>query len=279
MLSRRSILWSFAAAKVLAFARDAGIEIGVCGAVKDIAEADAAGFDYLEPGAAGLASLSDEDFAALRARVLGSHLRCKSFNSLIRTMRVVGGDANLDSISAYLHSTLDRCRQLGARVVVWGSAGSRNVPDGYSREEASKQIKSFLLRAGDIAQSLGIVLAIEPLERAESNIINTGAEAFQLVREVGHSHVKMIIDYYHMRRENEDPAIVLKARDSIVHLHFANPNGRLWPKSADEDPEYARFFEYLKRMGYRGGISIEGRGSIREDASASLAFFRTELSL
>ena len=117
------------------------------------------------------------------------------------------------------------------------------------------------------------------LEREESNIINTGAEALRLVREVKHANVKMIVDYYHMRRENEDPEIVLQARDSIVHIHFANPNGRVWPKAPEEDSEYGRFFEYLKQIGYRGGISIEGRGTFREDAAVSLAFFRSELSM
>jgi hypothetical protein len=52
----------------------------------------------------------------------------------------------------------------------------------------------------------------------------------------------MIIDYYHLRVESENPEILLRAREQIVHLHFANPNGRRWPKSADEDPEYAPAF-------------------------------------
>ena len=277
MLSRRSILRSTAAASLLAFAKDAGVEIGVCGSLADLANADAYGFDYFEPGASGVAALSDQDFADCRNRVLTSRLRCKSFNSLIRTLRVVGPDANIDAVSAYLNSTLDRCRQLGARIVVWGSASSRNVPDGSSRDQAWKQIATFLSRAGEIGRSYDIVVAIEPLQREESNIINTGAEALRLVREVHHDNVKMIIDYYHMRRENEDPQIVLQARDSIIHIHFANPSGRVWPKAPEEDSEYKRFFEYLKQINYRGGISIEGRGTFREDAAASLAFFRSEL--
>jgi sugar phosphate isomerase/epimerase len=273
------MLLSLGSASLLAFAKDIGIEIGVCGSIPDFVYADGSGFDYFEPGAAAVAALTNQDFVDFRKRVLASRLRCKSFNSLIRTLRVVGEDVNADALSAYLSSTFDRCRQLGARVVVWGSASSRNVPDGYSRDQAWQQIKSFLSLAGEIARSFDIVVAIEPLQRQESNIINTGAEALRLVREVDHSHVKMIIDYYHMRRENEDPGIVLQARDSIVHIHFANPNGRRWPKAPDEDPEYGRFFEYLRRINYRGGISVEGRGTLRDDAAGSLAFFRNELKM
>ena len=277
-LSRRAVLLSLGAAALPAVAKTGGVEIGVCGSIDDFAKADQWGFDYFEPAAAAIAALNDQEFADFRRRVFASRLRCTSFNSLIRTLQVVGPSANPDAVTAYLGYTLDRCRQLGARIVVWGSASSRNVPEGFSRDQAWRQIASFLRNAGNLARPMDIVVAIEPLRKQESNIINTGAEALRLVREVNHPNVKMIIDYYHLRQEREDPDIVRQASDQIVHLHFANPTGRRWPKTPDEDPVYARFFELLKRIDYRGGISIVGQGTFDEDAAASLAFFRKELS-
>jgi D-psicose/D-tagatose/L-ribulose 3-epimerase len=161
--------------------------------------------------------------------------------------------------------------------VVWGSASSRNIPAGHSREQAWQEIKRFLQRAGDIAKSHELVIGIEPLRKQESNIINAGAEALRLVDEVKHPNVKMIIDYYHLRMENEDPDILVRAREHVVHLHFANPNGRRWPKSVDDDPEYGRFFQLVKQIGYTGGLSIEARGTFEEDGATSLAFLRSEL--
>jgi sugar phosphate isomerase/epimerase len=254
------------------------VEVGVCGTIEEFAKANQWGFDYFEPSAAAVAAISDRDFEDFRRHVLASRLRCKSFNSLIRTLQVVGPNADLEAVTAYLNSTLDRCRQLGASIVVWGSASSRNVPEGFPRDRAWKQITTFLRRAGEIAQAQDIVVAIEPLRRQESNIINSGAEALELVREVNHPQVKMIIDYYHLREEQEDPEIVGRASREIVHLHFANPSGRRWPKMLNEDPEYGRFFELLKRIDYRGGISIEGKGTFEDDAAASLKFFRQVLS-
>jgi sugar phosphate isomerase/epimerase len=162
--------------------------------------------------------------------------------------------------------------------VVWGSAGSRNVPSGFSRERAWQQIQSFLRMAGDAARPRGLIIAIEPLRKQESNILNTGAETLRLVREVHHPNVKMIIDYYHLRVENEDPEIVWKARKQIVHFHFANPSGRVWPKSPTEDLVYGRFFQMVKKIKYRGGISIEARGTFENDGPNSLAFFHQELA-
>jgi len=253
------------------------VEIGLCGSADNFEKAEKAGFDYYEPGAAAIAGMTDTAFASFRDRVLASRIRCRSLNSLIRAGHVDGPEANLDAISNYLDSTLDRCKALGAKVAVWGSASSRNVPDGFSRDEAWNQIRTFLKRAGEIAKAKQLVIAIEPLRKQESNILNTGAESLKMVHEVNHPNVKMIIDYYHLRIENEDPEIVRTAREHIVHMHFANPTGRKWPKSAEEDPVYARFFQILKEVRYDGGLSIEGSGSIDQDAAASMAFFKGQL--
>src|SRR5215469_8239552 len=129
-MNRRSFWKAAVAAGALAATRSlsgAGtVEIGVCAGTEDLGKAERWGFDYLEPAAAAIASLSAAEFERVRQQVLASRLRCRSFNSLMRTMQVVGSEANLDAVSVYLDSTLDRCQQLGARVVVWGSANSRN---------------------------------------------------------------------------------------------------------------------------------------------------------
>jgi sugar phosphate isomerase/epimerase len=278
MLSRRALLGALGAAALPAPAKVGRVEIGVCGSADDFEKAEQFGFDYYEPAVAAIAAMSEPAFADFARRVSKSRIRCECFNSFIRTLMVVGPAVDRDALTAYMSSALDRCRALGATIVVWGSAGSRNVPEGFSRDRAWQQIVEFLRLAGPIGQSRNITVAIEPLRKQESNIINTGAEALRLVREVDHPNVKMIIDYYHLQQEHEDPQILEQARDAIVHLHFANPNGRVWPKDPAEDPGYAPFFAMVKKTGFRGGLSIEGRGTFEADAAASMAFFRKELA-
>ena len=277
MVSRRALLVSLAAAAIPAEARTGPVKIGVCGSAADFGKAEQFGFDYFEPAAAAIAGLSAQEFADFEKRVSHSRIRCEAFNSFIRSLQVVGPSVDREAVTAYVRSTLDRCRALGGEIVVWGSAGSRNVPEGFSREEAWKQIRSFLAAAGEIARERKIVLAIEPLRKQESNILNTCAESLRMVKEVDHPNVKTIVDYYHLREEKEDPSILEQGRGDIVHLHFANPNGRLWPKKADEDAEYGRFFEYVKKTRYAARISIEGRGSYETDAAASQEFFKNFL--
>ena len=262
----------------IAWAKAKSVKIGVCS--RDVASAAKYGFDYVEPAAADIASMTDEQFAGFSNAVSSARIQCHAFNSFIRRkdLVVVGDRVPEQALRDYMDACLGRCRSLGASVVVWGSAGSRNVPDGFSRERAQNQIADFLRMAGDIGRQHGITIAIEPLRKKESNILNTGAEALEMVRRVKHPNVRMIIDYFHMREENEDPKILETARREIVHMHFANPHGRVWPHDLAEDPEYREFFRILKDTRYSGGISIEGRGTFDKDAEASLAFFHRALA-
>ena len=275
MITRRELLASLALSPFLvAFTSVGRIKIGVC--TRDSANAIKYGFDYIEPAAAEIAAMSEDDFRDYSEELLASPIRCRAFNGLIRRpdLKVVGKEVSLSALRDYLEPCLIRCKRLGASVAVWGSAGSRNVPEGFARHRAIEQIIEFLRMAGDIARQHELVIAIEPLRRQESNILNTGAEALEMVRSVKHSNVRMIIDYYHLREENEDPKILEIAQREIVHLHFANPHGRVWPHDLAEDDHYADFFHYLKKTDYSGGISIEGKGTFENDGAASRAFFR-----
>jgi sugar phosphate isomerase/epimerase len=260
------------------WSKTASLKVGVC--TRDVAGAVKYGFDYIEPAAADIAAMSEEDFQRYSDQVLSSPIRCESFNSLIRRpeLKVVGDNVPASALSDYVDACLSRCRKLGASIVVWGSAGSRQVPDGFSRERAKQQIAEFLQMAGGIAGRHRIVIAIEPLRRQESNILNTGAEAVEMVHRVNNPNVRTMIDYFHLRQENEDPGILETAAHEIVHLHFANSRGRVWPHDLSEDDGYAPFFSRLKESGYSQRISIEGSGSFDADGARSRSFFRNALA-
>jgi D-psicose/D-tagatose/L-ribulose 3-epimerase len=276
MVTRRTVLTGIAAAAFWspAWCRVGGVKIGVC--TSDVGGAAKYGFDYIEPAAAEIAAMREDQFREYTDTVLASPVHCHAFNSFIRRpdLKVVGPDASISALRDYLQICLPRCHRLGAAIVVWGSAGSRNVPEGFLRPRARDQIASFLHMAGELGSRYDMVVAIEPLRHQESNILNTGAEVLEMVRTVKHPNVRMIIDYFHLREENEDPRILEVARQEVVHLHFANPHGRLWPHKFSEDDHYGSFFHYLKKIGYSGGISIEGKGSLEEDGAASLEFLR-----
>ena len=281
-MQRRTFLATLGTAAVSrsAQAKVGNIEFGGCASAGHFDTAVRLGFDYFEMEVTEISQMDDVRFAAVKAQVLASSIRCRAFRSLIRKYQVVGENASAQQggVKAYLEHNLDRCRQLGGRVVVWGSSQSRNVPDGFSRDTAWRQIQEFLHLLGDIAARNNLMIGIEPLRKQECNIINTAAEAMKLAHEVNHPNIKIIVDFYHLREENEDPDIIRIAQEDIVHLHFANPAGRRWPRSATEDPQYHRFFSLVKEIGYQGGLSIEGNGTFEDDGAASLQFFKDMLA-
>jgi sugar phosphate isomerase/epimerase len=161
--------------------------------------------------------------------------------------------------------------------VVFGSSGARNVPAGFPRDLAWAQLRTLVHALGAIAEQHGITIAIEHLHRGESNILNTMAETWRLAQEVAHPRVGLLIDSYHVRMENEDPAILADVAPAIVHVHVAEGTDRVFPSGGD--PALADFFGHLRAGGYGGRCSIEAfTRDFPADAARALRACR-ELSL
>src|SRR5580698_2805376 len=97
------------------------------------------------------------------------------------TLKIVGPDVDFAKIRAYIGTVMRRAAVVGMKILVFGSAGARNVPEGFDRGRAGEQILEFVRMAAEAAAANGIVLVAEPLSRDESNIIHTIAEAMELV--------------------------------------------------------------------------------------------------
>jgi D-psicose/D-tagatose/L-ribulose 3-epimerase len=157
---------------------------------------------------------------------------------------------------AYVKKAFARLTRLGTEIVVFGSGGARRVPEGFSKEAAFAQLVEFGKRIAPEARAHGLTIAIEPLRRDETNIINSAAEGLALVTAIGDPNFQLMVDFYHLAIEKEDPEIVVRARDHIRHLHMANPHGRVFPLRWDEY-DYAPFFASLRKSGFDKRISVE----------------------
>jgi sugar phosphate isomerase/epimerase len=246
--------------------------------MKEAARLAAWGYAYLEPALAPVAALSDADFEALRATSAALPIRIEAMNNFVPPgLKLTGPAVDTVAVRAYVEKALGRAEALGAKLVVFGSGGARAVPDGFPRDRAWSQLKDFLKLCGDliVERKWGMDVGIETLRRAETNILNTVAESLRLAREVKHPRIRLTVDFYHLAEENEDPAILLDAGPLVAHLHFANPAGRVFPRSPSEDARYAPFFAALAKLGYRGRLSIEANTpDLSRDGPAALIFLR-----
>ena len=240
-------------------AQQAGkVLVGYCVGLKGLETAKAAGFDYVELGVSEIAALSDADFEAALERVKQAGIPTPNANLFLPgSIRLTGPQAtDPEEQMAYVRKAFARLNRLGVRIVCFGSGGARRVPEGFPKEEAFQQLVAFGKRIAPEARANGITVVIEPLRRQETNIINTTAEGFELVKAVGDPNFELLIDFYHLASEKEDPAIILQVRDHIRHLHMANPQGRVFPLEWAEF-DYAPFFANLRKIGYAGRISVE----------------------
>ena len=260
------------------------MKIGVCGYLTgknaDGSEFDflpaayAAGFDYVEFPLSTVAGLEEEEFQHVLAQVRAGPIPVEACNMMFPgSLRLTGPASDPAAARAYLETAYRRAAELGAAVLVFGSAGARNVPAGFPLEQAWLQLVAMLRAAGPVAARHGLTVVIEPLNQAESNIIQTAAEGFTLAKLVEHPQVRLLVDYYHMARDGEDCGIIRTAGAWVQHAHFADPAGRAYP--AEEKAHFHDFFGALKDAGYTGRVSLEaGYADFAQDAPRAQAIMR-----
>ena len=233
-----------------------------------------AGFDFCELPARIVQPFDDEPAAlpALRA-IAGAPLRPEAFNVLVPPqLPLVGPQADLDAVRAYLQRAFARMAQLGAAVVVLGSGAARRIPDDFPREQALAQLADALALAGAEAQRAGLELALEPLNRTECNVFLTLGECQAFMAERGLSGVRLLADLYHIEMEHEPLAHVVAAGPSLAHVHVADSDRRA-PGTGQYD--YDGFMAALQKVGYNRRISAECKwDDLRAQAPQALQFMR-----
>lgn len=145
----------------------------------------------------------------------------------------------------------------GIETVVFGSGGSRRIPDGFDEKEARDQFVSLLKQLGPVAAKYDVYIALEPLHSGEVNFINTVAEGLDIVKMADHPHILLLCDFFHMLRENEPAGHIIRAAGYIQHVHVAEKQERTAPGVAGDD--FRPYLRALKEIGYTGGISVESR--------------------
>ena len=173
-----------------------------------------------------------------------------------KTLLLLAPETTDEQIREYLHGALSRVQRLGGRIAVFGSGKSRNRPERMDYGDAFRRLAQVTRLTGEIADEYGVTIVIEPLNRNETNMINSLGEGACLVAAVDHPRVRLLADYYHIAVENQ-PVSDIERLTGICHAHVAALSGRRVPVS--EDVGYAEMFAAMKRTGYQGLLSVEGK--------------------
>ena len=232
------------------------MRFGVCAGTEQAALLAQTGYDYIELSVAG-DLVPDEDEAAWaekRKVIEALPLRPEAFNSFVRTGKIVGPEADPERLRRYVATALARAAQVGGQIIVFGSGGARNVPDGFPREEAERQIHDFLGYCADASDRTGVVVVIEPLNRGESNILNTVGEGAAYARRIARPGVRNLADTYHMEKDGEPLSAIVESCDVLAHAHTADTD-RGAPGTGVYD--HAALFRAFLAAEYDSRLSIE----------------------
>ncbi|MBQ8344379.1 MAG: TIM barrel protein [Clostridia bacterium] len=130
---------------------------------------------------------------------------------------------------------------------------------GISREHQHKSIVDGLCAAAPILAKYGITLMIEPLNTKFDHrgyFLDTSAEAFDIVREVGSPYVRVIYDIYHQQITEGNIIPTIKENlPYIAHLHSAGHPGRHELYLGESN--YQFIIDELDRAGYTGAMGLE----------------------
>jgi D-psicose/D-tagatose/L-ribulose 3-epimerase len=122
------------------------------------------------------------------------------------------------------------CAAMGGRYLVHGSPQQRSVPAGSTREQALARATDCFAQVARSAEASGVVYCVEPLSTAETDLINTVAEAARIVDDIASPGLKTMIDCKAAAQGEEETIPVLMERwmksGHIAHVQVNDSNRR-----------------------------------------------------
>ena len=130
-----------------------------------------------------------------------------------------------------------------------------------------------LYEVGKIARECGVVVGVEPLNRFETDMINTAEQALSLVRELADSSFKVSLDTFHNNIEEKSIPAAIRAigRDLLCHVQ-GNESDRGTPGTGNVD--WRGINEALTGIGYDGAVVIETFGAPSEELAKAASIWR-----
>ena len=162
-------------------------------------------------------------------------------------------DAVRDKAVAFVRSMMDFAAKFDAPAIIGSMQGKWD--GAVSKPVALRYLGNALFKLDQHAADLGTALLYEPLNRYETNLVNTLGDAVQLLTGAALQHVKILADLYHMNIEETNLADALRVAGPLVgHVHFADSNRRA---AGLGHTDFAPIVAALVEIGYAGYLSAE----------------------
>ncbi len=237
------------------------------GAERTIPAAAAYGMDFIE-----IALLNTAIVDAAHTRALLERHGMRAVCSL-GLPEPAWASVNPEGAIEHLTRSLDKAAEMGAEAlsgVTYGGIGQRT---GLPPTEAEyDNIARALAAAAKHAKKLGLAFGIEPVNRYENHLLNTGWQAKWLIEKVGADNIFIHLDTYHMNIEEKGAGNgILDAREHLRYIHLSESDrGTPGEGTCDWDEVYAT----LAAIGFKGGLAMESFINMPPEVGYGLAVWR-----
>ena len=175
----------------------------------------------------------------------------------------------------YLCTLVNTAAAIGAGVVngpMYSAVGkARLLPPAERRAEWQRAVEG-LRTAAAYAGERGVRLAIEPLNRFETDMINTAVQGLEMIEAVGAANLGLHLDTFHMHLEEKDSAAAIRlAGQRLFHFH-ACENDRGVPGAGQV--HWQAVAQALKQVDYQGAVVIESFTPDLEEIARAVCLWR-----
>lgn len=175
----------------------------------------------------------------------------------------------------YLRRCFELSNVLGAKFVagpMYSAVGKARMLPAEKRKAEWERAVINLRRVCGMASDHGLEIALEPLNRFESDLVNTAEDVLRMVHDIDHPAAKILLDSFHMSLEEKDPgeAIVL-AGEKLIHVQVSE-NYRGVPGTGQTPWHLIR--HGLERINYNGVVSIESFTPEVKELAGAVCFWK-----
>lgn len=245
------------------------IPLGIVAPIEKDSLIHASGFNLMGESVSKMISpsLTEEKFAENLVRIKNLQTKLYMCNVMFPgDMKIAGPNVNETTVLAYADRLFARAQKAEIKVIVLGSGTARRLPDHYDVKKATADFVILSKKIAVIAAKYQVKIALENLQRKETNFINTVKSAAEIVRSVDHPNFKLNADIFHMRREHEPPQHIIDAKDLLIHCEIAEDAERTLPGIKGDD--FTPYLEALKNADYKGPIFVEAGSNYSETQMA-----------
>ncbi len=180
---------------------------------------------------------------------------------------------NPEGATRHLEDALDTTAEMGCEAlsgVTFGGIGERTGVPPTSAEYDN--IARVLEAAAKHAQSHGLLLGIEPVNRYENHLINTARQGVEMIERVGAENLFLHLDTYHMNIEEKGAGNgIIDSRDHLKYIHLSESDrGTPGWGTCDWDEIHAT----LAAIGFKGGLPMESFINMPPELAYGLAVWR-----